>query len=74
MTAVLPAGAEEAPSGGFPRELVDALGRRVVVPRAPQRIVVVFPSNVELAWALGLADRVVAIGGRVRWPEDARAK
>jgi iron complex transport system substrate-binding protein len=45
MTAVLPAGAGEAPSGGFPRELVDALGRRVVVPRAPQRIVVVFPSN-----------------------------
>ncbi len=42
----------------------------VVVPRAPQRIVVVFPGNVELAWALGLADRVVAIGGRVRWPED----
>ncbi len=59
---------------GFPREVTDALGRRVRIAAPPQRIVVVFPSNVELAWALGLEDRVVAIGGRVRWPESARAK
>lgn len=59
---------------GFPRELTDALGRRVRIAAPPQRIVVVFPSNVELAWALGLEDRVAAIGGRVRWPESARAK
>jgi len=58
----------------FPRDIVDAMGRRVRVARAPERIVVVFPSNVELAWALGLEARVVAIGGRVRWPESARAK
>ncbi|SFP89178.1 iron complex transport system substrate-binding protein [Variovorax sp. OK605] len=59
---------------GFPREVTDALGRRVRIAAPPQRIVVVFPSNVELAWALGLEDRVAAIGGRVRWPESARAK
>ncbi|MDP3229144.1 MAG: ABC transporter substrate-binding protein [Acidovorax sp.] len=58
----------------FPREVVDAMDRRVRIASAPQRIVVVFPSNVELLWALGLQDRVVAIGGRVRWPESARAK
>ena len=58
----------------FPREVVDAVGRHVRIPRSPERIVVVFPSNVELLWALGLQDRVVAIGGRVRWPESARAK
>lgn len=61
-------------SSDFPRTLTDALGRTVTVPRPPQRLVVVFPSNVELAWALGLADRVAAIGGRVRWPEEARLK
>ena len=61
-------------ASAFPREVVDAVGRHVRVPRAPERIVVVFPSNVELLWALGLQDRVAAIGGRVRWPESARAK
>ncbi len=66
--------AEDAPARGFPRDLTDALGRRVHIARSPQRIVVVFPSNVELAWALGLEARVVAIGGRVRWPEVARTK
>ncbi len=61
-------------ASAFPREIVDAAGRHVRVPRPPERIVVVFPSNVELLWALGLQDRVAAIGGRVRWPESARAK
>ena len=61
-------------AGDCPREVTDALGRRVRIAAPPQRIVVVFPSNVELAWALGLEDRVAAIGGRVRWPESARAK
>jgi iron complex transport system substrate-binding protein len=67
------AAAAPAPAA-FPCELTDALGRRVRIERAPQRLVVIFPSNVELAWALGLADRVAAIGGSVRWPEAAQEK
>lgn len=66
-----PAAAAPAP---FPCELSDALGRRVRIEHAPQRLVVIFPSNVELVWALGLGDRVAAIGGHVSWPEAARAK
>jgi iron complex transport system substrate-binding protein len=58
----------------WPRELSDAMNRRVRLAQAPQRLVVVFPSNVELVFALGLADRVVAIGGRVRYPEAALSK
>jgi iron complex transport system substrate-binding protein len=71
--------AAPAPSTGpvaqaWPRELSDAMNRRVRLEQAPQRLVVVFPSNVELVFALGLADRVVAIGGRVRYPEAALSK
>ncbi len=66
--------ATHAADAPFPRRVRDALGRQVVIARPPQRLVVVFPSNVELAWALGLAGRVAAIGGSVRWPEDARQK
>lgn len=64
--------AHAAPS--WPRTLVDAMGRIVSIAAPPQRIVTVFPSNVEILFALGLADRVVAIGGRVRHPPEAVAK
>lgn len=67
-----------APAAGaaqaWPRTLVDAMGRPVRIAGPPQRIVTVFPSNVEILFALGLADRVVAIGGRVRHPPEAVAK
>lgn len=65
------ADAGDAAFAPFPRELTDALGRRVRVPRPPRRLLLIFPSNVELAWALGLGERVAAIGGQVRWPPDA---
>ena len=58
----------------WPRTLVDALQRSVRIAAPPQRIVTVFPSNVEILFALGLADRVVAIGGRVRHPPEAVGK
>ena len=64
--------ASAAPS--WPRTLVDAMGRQIRIAEPPQRIVTVFPSNVEILFALGLADRVVAIGGRVRHPPEAVVK
>jgi iron complex transport system substrate-binding protein len=62
------------PAIAWPRTLVDALQRSVRIAAPPQRIVTVFPSNVEILFALGLADRVVAIGGRVRHPPEAVSK
>jgi len=58
----------------FSRTLTDALGRVVHIAHRPERLVVIFPSNVELVWALGLADRVAAVGGRIRWLQDAKRK
>jgi iron complex transport system substrate-binding protein len=58
----------------WPRTLTDAMGRSVFIHAPPQRIVTVFPSNVEIVFALGLASRVVAIGGRVRFPQEAIEK
>lgn len=75
----LSASARENPAlppaeGGFPRRLIDTLGRELFIARAPQRIVVIFPSNIEIAYAIGLEERIAAIGGRVVWPEEALAK
>lgn len=75
---LLAAGCSATPAAraaaAWPRALVDALGRSVRIAAPPQRIVTVFPSNIEILFVLGLADRVVAIGGRVRHPPEALAK
>src|SRR3989304_6390496 len=52
------------PAFTSPRTVTDALGRRVVVPQAPSRIVSVAPSVTEILFALGLRAR----GGGVRAP------
>jgi iron complex transport system substrate-binding protein len=38
---------------------------------APQRIVAIAPSAVELVFALGLGERVVGVGDYVAWPPEA---
>jgi iron complex transport system substrate-binding protein len=65
---------QQLSSAAFPLRMNDALGRSLRISRAPERIVVVFPSNVEIAYALGLESRIVAIGGRTSWPPAARMK
>ncbi len=57
-----------------PVSIVDALGREVVVPAPPKRIVTVFSSNTELVAALGLSDRIVGIDAMTRYPPEIVAK
>ncbi|WP_300719467.1 ABC transporter substrate-binding protein [Pseudomonas sp.] len=68
----LGAGADE----GFPRTVVDALGRQVTIEHKPQRIVAIFASNVEMLAAMGAGDAIVGVEEWTRFPEDiaARAK
>ncbi|WP_279356128.1 ABC transporter substrate-binding protein [Methylobacterium indicum] len=62
------------PARPDPIRLVDALGRRVVLPAAPRRIVTIFSSNTELVAALGLTDRIVGIDALTRYPPEAAEK
>ena len=55
---------------GWPREVTDALGRRVRIARRPARIVPVFSSNTEIVSALGGAGRIVAIDGLTSYPPE----
>jgi iron complex transport system substrate-binding protein len=57
-----------------PNEVVDQLGRTVVLDEPPQRIVSLAPSNSEILFALGLADRVVAVTDYCNYPPEAEAK
>jgi ABC-type Fe3+-hydroxamate transport system substrate-binding protein len=57
-----------------PLTVVDQMGRRVVVPFPPQRIVSLVPSQTELLFDLGLGERVVGVTKFCIHPAEARTK
>jgi iron complex transport system substrate-binding protein len=57
-----------------PTEVTDQLGRVVVLDKLPNRIISLAPSNTEILFALGLADRVVAVTDYCNYPPEAEAK
>lgn len=61
------------PARTEPIRLTDALGRTVVLPTVPRRIVTIFSSNTELVAALGLSARIVGIDAFTRYPPEAAA-
>ena len=67
-----PAQKEEAIS--YPIEVTDQLGRVVKLEKIPERIVSLAPSNTEILFALGLADKVVAVTDYCNYPPEAKEK
>lgn len=51
----------------------DALGRTVVLPETPQRIVSLAPHLTEILFAIGAGPRVVGVTAYCDYPEEARA-
>ena len=60
---------EAPPAPGYPREVVDLLGRTVVIPDKPAAIVAISPTAVELVYAVG--GSVVGRTQSVNYPPDA---
>ncbi|CAN7658241.1 ABC transporter substrate-binding protein [Pseudorhodoferax sp. LjRoot39] len=60
------------PAQAAPIVLHDALGRRVVLPAPPQRIVTIFSSNTELVVSLGMLDRIVGVEDFTRFPPEVQ--
>jgi ABC-type Fe3+-hydroxamate transport system substrate-binding protein len=56
----------------LPLNVTDQLGRRVVIPFPPQRIVSLVPSQTELLFDLGLGERVVGVTKFCIHPAEAR--
>ena len=69
--ATAPAAEETA---SFPIELTDQLGRVVKLDGTPQRIISIAPSNTEILFALGLADKIVAVTDYDDYPPEAKEK
>lgn len=62
------------PAFAFPFTVTDALGRRVMVPQAPVRIVSVAPSVTEVLFALGLGARVIGVSSADDYPKVGLAQ
>ncbi|MFN8512046.1 MAG: ABC transporter substrate-binding protein [Chloroflexia bacterium] len=58
----------------YPLTIADDAGRSVTVPKRPVRIVSLAPSNTEILYALGLADRVVGVDQFSNYPPEAQSK
>ncbi|MFH1646719.1 MAG: hypothetical protein ABID71_03370 [Chloroflexota bacterium] len=58
----------------YPMEITDQLGRKVTLAAAPQRIISIAPSNTEIVFALGLADRLVAVTDYCDYPPGGQGK
>ena len=57
-----------------PIEIIDQLGRTVKLERTPQRIISLAPTNTEILFALGLADRVIGVTDYCDYPPEAKEK
>ncbi len=55
-------------------EVTDQLGRTVKLDKIPQRIISLAPGNTEILYALGLADRIVAVTDYCDYPPEAKEK
>ncbi len=57
-----------------PSEITDQLERVVKLDSIPQRIISLAPSNTEILFALGLADKIVAVTDYCDYPAEAKEK
>ena len=68
-------GVGEKQSGDdFPLTVEDSCGRQVEILRKPERIISLAPSNTELLFALGLAERIVGVTEYCNFPPAALNK
>jgi ABC-type Fe3+-hydroxamate transport system substrate-binding protein len=56
------------------RTLTDEMGRKVVVPDHPHRVICLMPSVTDIVFALGASDDVVAISDYTKYPAAALKK
>lgn len=54
--------------------VTDQLGREVIIPSVPERVISLSPSNTEIAYAVGLGDSIVGVTDYCNYPEEALAK
>lgn len=64
--------AQPAQSGSV--TITDIVGNEVVFEKLPEKIIAMLPSDVEIIYALGAQDKLIAVGEYANFPEDAANK
>jgi iron complex transport system substrate-binding protein len=62
--------AQETEEAAFPVTLTDAAGEEVVLEKEPEAIVSMIPSNTEIAYELGLGDKMVGVSDFDNYPKE----
>ncbi|WP_409250920.1 ABC transporter substrate-binding protein [Bacillus sp. SCS-153A] len=65
---------EEQEEASFPVTITDAADNEVVIEEKPERIISLIPSNTEIAYELGLGDKVVGVTDFDNYPPEAAEK
>lgn len=56
----------------YPMTVKDSLGNEVTIPKEPERIVSLIPSNTEILFALELGEKVVGVTTNDNYPEEVK--
>ncbi|MDG3006858.1 ABC transporter substrate-binding protein [Paludisphaera mucosa] len=72
--APIPAVRITSQGAGWPLEVVDSLGRKVVLREPARRVVSLVPSNTEILFAVGAGDRVVGVTMMDDYPPEAKER
>lgn len=66
--------AENAKKTVYPLTETDATGKKITFVKAPEKIVSTSPSETEILFALGLADRIVGVSKSDNYPKEVESK
>lgn len=72
-----PVGQGETPvveSSAYPKTIEDGFGNKVVLEKAPEKIISTAPSKTEMLFALGLDDKIVGVSTADDYPAEALEK
>lgn len=61
-----------APAPAFPVTVTDSTGTEIKMESAPQRIVSILPSATEIAFSLGLGEKIVGVSDWDNYPEEVK--
>jgi iron complex transport system substrate-binding protein len=66
--------AQSSAQSTYPLTVTDDSGAEVTVQKKPERIVSIVPSTTEIAFALGLGDKIVGVSDHDDYPAEAKSK